>query len=151
MSEIKDLLDRFRRGGDVLDAAAASVKDFDRAPNGKWTPRQIIAHVADAEVVWAMRFRQLIAEDHPTMPGWDQEKWTAKLDYQRRDPSQSLATFRQLRAENATLLDGLNEEDFARSGTHTTRGTTTIEGFLKLATDHAESHARQIREMNGSV
>lgn len=150
MSEIKNLLDRFRDGGQVLDAAVSGVRNFDDAAPGKWIARKILAHVADAEVVWAMRFRQLIAEDSPTMPGWDQEKWTAKLDYERRDPAQSLATFRQLRGENYVLLEGIAEEDFSRSGTHTIRGTMTMKDFLKLATDHVESHARQITEMKGN-
>jgi len=148
MSELSELLDRFGKGGEVLDSAAAGVQDFDAAAPGKWTARQILAHVADAEVVWAMRFRQLIAEDNPTMAGWDQDKWTTNLDYARRDPQQSLATFRQIRGENRVLLEGIRDEDLARSGTHTLRGTKTLGEFLKLATDHVESHAKQIREMS---
>jgi len=133
-----------------LEAASAALTDFDSAAPGKWTPRQILAHVADAEVVWAMRFRQLIAEDNPTMAGWDQDKWTAKLDYSRRSPAQSLATLRQIRQENYELLRGIPEEDFARSGTHTTRGTKTLREFVELATTHVESHARQLRDVASS-
>src|ERR1051325_2604578 len=110
MPDIPALLERFRRGPELLAVVLTGVfgeeEDFVPAP-GKWTARQIVAHLADGELVAAHRFRQMIAEDNPTLVAFDQDKWTANLDYVKRKPKAALETFRRLRAENYELLKDL--------------------------------------------
>jgi hypothetical protein len=110
MSDLPALLERFRRGPEVLAMVLTGVfgeeEDFVPAP-GKWSARQIIAHLADAELVGAHRMRQVIAEDNPTLIAYDQDAWTRNLDYARRKPKQSLEAFRRIRAENYELLKEL--------------------------------------------
>src|SRR5207248_8502547 len=88
---LTDLLERFRRGPEVLAMVLTGVfgeeEDFVPAP-GKWSIRQIVAHLADGELVGAHRLRQVIAEDHPTLIAFDQDKWTQNLDYAKRKPKQ---------------------------------------------------------------
>ena len=148
MNDIPDLLERFRRGSELIAAittgAAGSELDFVPAP-GKWSIRQIIAHVADTELVMAQRFRQIAAEENPTIVAFDQEAWARGLDYARRKPAASLDTFRRLRAENHELLKGLPETAFARTGNHTARGTVVLQFLVELAANHSEKHAQQIQ------
>ncbi|HEV3200892.1 MAG TPA: DinB family protein [Bryobacteraceae bacterium] len=150
MSEIPTLLERFRRGAELLAVVLTGVfgeeEDFAPAP-GKWTVRQIVAHLADAEMVGAHRFRQVIAEDNPTLIAYSQDAWTANLDYARRKPKQSLETFRRIRAENYELLKGLPESAFERAGNHTENGRMTLRQLLEGYAGHAESHARQLQEI----
>src|SRR5215471_9231829 len=119
MSGIAALLERYRRGPELLAVVLTGVfgeeEDFKPAP-GKWSVRQIVAHVADAELVSAHRFRQLVAEDTPTLIAFDQNAWAANLDYAHRKPKQSLETFRRIRAENYELLKNLSEAVFDRAG-----------------------------------
>ena len=107
-----------------------------------------MAHLADAEMVGAHRFRQVIAEDNPTLIAYDQDAWAANLDYARRKPKQSLETFRRIRAENYELLKGLPEGAFARAGNHTENGPMTLRQMLEGYAGHAESHARQLQAMS---
>jgi len=148
MNEISDLLERFRRGPELLAVVLTGVfgeeEDFVPAP-GKWSIRQIVAHVADAEIVCAHRMRQIIAEDSPTLIAFDQEAWTQNLDYARRKPKQSLESFRRVRGENYELLKGLPEAAYARTGNHSERGPITLRFQLELLAEHAESHARQMQ------
>ena len=148
MSDTADLLERFRRGPELLAVVLTGVfgeeEDFVPAP-GKWSIRQIIAHVADTEVVCAQRLRQIIAEDHPTLIGFDQEAWSRNLDYARRKPKQSLESFRRMRAENYELLKGLPEAAYARSGNHNERGPVTLRAQVEILAQHAENHARQMQ------
>jgi hypothetical protein len=150
MSEISELLDRFRRGPELLAVVLTGVfgeeEDFVPAP-GKWSARQIVAHLADAEVVCAHRLRQVIAEDNPTLVNVDQDAWAARLDYAARKPKQSLETFRRVRAENHALLKDLPESAFARVGTHTEAGPLTLRALLERGAAHAESHSRQLQEL----
>jgi len=147
MSEIPDLLERFRRGPELLAMVLTGVfgeeEDFVPA-QGKWSIRQIIAHLSDSELVCAHRMRQIIAEDQPTLIAFDQEAWTSNLDYARRKPKQSLESFRRLRGENYDLLKALPEAAYARTGNHSERGPITLRFQVELLAEHAESHARQI-------
>jgi len=149
MSDIPALLERFRRGAELLAVVLTGVfgeeEDFVPAP-GKWSIRQIVAHLADAELVGAHRFRQVIAEDNPTLVAMDQDAWARNLDYARRKPKQSLETFRRIRAENYDLLKGLPETAFERSGNHTEDGPMTLLHLLEGFAAHAETHARQLQE-----
>lgn len=149
-ADLAALLERYRRGPELLAVVLTGVfgeeEDFSRAP-GKWSIRQIIAHLADAELVGAHRFRQIIAEDSPTIVAFDQDAWARNLDYPRRKPKQSLETFRRLRAENYDLLKSLSDDAFERAGNHTESGRLTLRQLLERHASHAESHARQMQEI----
>ena len=148
MSDVPALLERFRRGPELLAVVLTGVfgeeEDFLPAP-GKWSIRQIVAHLADAEMVGAHRFRQVIAEANPTLVAFDQDAWARNLDYARRKPKQSLETFRRIRAENYELLKGLPETVFERAGNHTQNGPMTLLRLLEGYANHAETHARQLQ------
>lgn len=150
MSDIPALLERFRRGPEVLAMVLTGVfgeeEDFVIAP-GKWSIRQIIAHLADTELLLATRFRFVIAQDNPTLVASDQEAWARNLDYSRRKPKQSLETLRRLRAENYELLKATPESAFTRQGTHTERGVVTLTGLVEDYCGHTENHARQMHEI----
>ena len=130
----------------VLTGVFGEEEDFVRAP-GKWSIRQIIAHLADSELVGAHRMRQVIAEDNPTLIAFDQDAWTRNLDYARRKPKQSLETFRRIRAENYELLKELPASAFERTGNHSENGAMTLLRLLEVYAQHAESHARQMVEI----
>lgn len=128
----------------VLTGVFGDEEDFVTEP-GKWSIRQIVAHLADAELVGAHRFRQLVAEENPTLVAFDQNLWTKNLDYAKRKPKQSLESFRRLRAESYDLLKDLPGDAFARAGNHTERGRITLGELLEGYAGHAESHARQMQ------
>jgi hypothetical protein len=128
----------------VMTGVFGEEEDFAPAP-GKWSARQIMAHLADAEVVCAHRCRQIAAEDNPTLIAFDQELWARNLNYAGRKPKQSLETFRRLRAENCELLRALPESAFERAGTHTEAGRMTLRALVERNVQHTESHARQLQ------
>jgi hypothetical protein len=148
MNELADLLERFRRGAELVavatTGAAGPMLDFQPAP-GKWGVRTIVCHLADTETVLAMRLRQVIAEDNPLLPVIDQDAWAERLDYSKRKLSPALEGFRRTRAENYELLKDLPEAVFARTGQHTKRGTITLLELLRIFAEHAEKHVQQIQ------
>jgi len=153
MSELANLLERFRRGAELVAVATTGVAgpalDFQPA-EGKWGVRTIVCHLADTEMVLAMRLRQVIAEDHPMMPAMDQNAWADRLAYGKRKLSPALETFRRTRAENYELLKDLPEETFARTGQHAERGSVTLLDLLRIYAEHAEKHVQQIQAARAS-
>ncbi len=148
-----ELLERFRRGAELIavtmTGAAGPELDFSPQP-GKWSIRQIVCHLADAEIVGAERFRRIIAEDHPSILAFDQDAWAERLDYKRRRISQAIETFRRIRGENYDLLSALSEETFERSGVHSERGTVKLVDLVRAYAEHAEKHAMQIRDLRAA-
>lgn len=148
MSDIPELLERLRRGAELVAVSitGAAGSEFDFVPEpGKWSIRQIVAHLSDSEIAAAMRLRRIIAEDNPRLEAYDQDAWANNLDYGRRKPSQALETFRRIRAENYELLKELPEAVFDRVGLHSERGPLTLKRLTQLIAEHAESHAAQLR------
>ena len=136
MSEIAELLERYRRGPEVvatlMTGAAGAELDFRPAPD-RWTLRQIVAHLADSELVGSDRFRRVIAEENPTLIGYDQNAWAANLNYAKRKTSESVEMFRRLRADCYELLKDLPAGTFERKGNHSEIGTVTLAATVGAA------------------
>ncbi len=152
-ASIRELLERYRRGPEliatVMTGAAGAELDFAPEPD-KWSARQILAHLADSEIVGSDRIRRVIAEDNPTLVAYDQNAWAARLGYERRRTAEALEFFRRLRAENYQLLSSLPEECFQRWGTHTERGRITLLELVASDVEHVEKHARQIQAVRAA-
>jgi hypothetical protein len=148
-NEISELLERFRRGAELVAAVTtgASNVELDFTPEGGWSVRQIVCHLGDAEMVGAGRFRQTIAEENPKISAYDQDAWAARLNYRERKISEALDTFRTVRAVNYDLLKGQPESSFARTAVHAERGPLTLADLLRIYAEHAEKHAQQIQRV----
>jgi hypothetical protein len=147
MSELNDLLERFRRGPELVAVAATGASNVElnfKPSPGAWSLRQIVCHLSDSEMVGAYRFRSVIAEDNPSLPAYDQNAWADRLDYNSRKISSALENFRRVRLENYELLRGLPDDAFSRRGVHSQRGPVTLLDLLRIYAEHAEGHARQM-------
>lgn len=153
MSEIADLLERFRRGAELvamsMTGAAGAELDFVPEP-GKWSVRQILCHLADSEIAGATRFRQVIAEDRPALQSYDEKAWADNLDYGKRKASPVIETFRRIRGENHELLKDLPPEAYDRVGIHSGKGPLTLLDLLRIYTVHAEKHSMQVRTVRAA-
>ncbi|HLJ50919.1 MAG TPA: DinB family protein [Bryobacteraceae bacterium] len=152
MSEHSDLLERLRRGAELvavsITGAAGPELDYTPKP-GAWSIRQIVAHLSDSEIVATMRMRRIIAEDRPKLEAYDQNAWATGLDYASRKTSQTLETFRRIRAENYELLKDLPVDAFERIGVHSERGPISLLQVVQDVAEHAENHAQQLRNRRG--
>jgi len=141
--------DGYRVISDVLQKITTEELDARPGP-GRWTAREIIHHLADSEMTAAVRLRLLLAQDHPTIYGYDQEQFAKRLHYDRPHET-SIETFRWARESTAEILERLEPAEWIRRGTHTEAGGYGVEAWLQTYADHAHRHARQIREARGST
>jgi hypothetical protein len=148
------LVARYRDGADVFEAAVAGVADaeLDARPfASEWTVREIAHHLADGELNSAIRLRRLIAEDHPTLPGYDENAFARLLHYGERPIGPSLAAVRAARASTLQLLETLTEAEWNRTGTHTEHGAYSVEAWLRDYATHPQDHAEQARRVLEAV
>jgi len=142
----KELLDQYKDGYRVVaeSLVGADDEELDVQPApGKWSAREVVHHLADSEMMAAVRARLLIAVDRPQIVGFDQDEFARRLHYDRPIEA-SLDAFKSARRTTAELLDKLNEAEWKREGTHTEHGRYTLERWLEIYAKHAHGHAEQI-------
>jgi hypothetical protein len=114
---------------------------------GKWSPAQIVAHLADCELVFGFRLRQTLAEDAPTIQPFDQDKWAAT--YGDVPVSQALEVFRAMRGWNLRLMGLALPEAAGRPVTHPERGTMTFLTIVETMAGHDLNHLGQLEKIGG--
>jgi len=144
------LIAQYRDGYRVVREALAGITEdeLDRAADGGWTPRQIAHHLADSEMMSAVRIRRLLAEAKPVIHGYDEKAFAERLTGDRPiEPS--LEAMRWARETCGQLLDRMTDADWRIAGTHTESGRYTTEDWLRIYAAHAHEHADQIRHARG--
>ncbi len=111
---------------------------------GKWSIAEIVAHLADAEIVASWRMRSIIGASGTTIQPFDQDVWTSVFQYAKRDAKQSVEVFRVLRENNLSMLKALPREDWEKFGMHLERGKETITHLTRMFAGHDTNHVRQI-------
>jgi DinB superfamily len=148
--ERQKLIAQYRDGHRVVMEALAGITEdeLDRADGDGWSPRQVVHHLADSEMMSALRIRRLLAEPQPVIHGYDEKRFADRLTLDRPiEPS--LEAMRWARETSAQLLDRMTAADWTIVGTHTESGRFGTEDWLRIYASHAHEHASQIRRARG--
>ena len=138
----------------ALERAVAGVDDeLLRRPEraGKWSINEVVAHLADSDLVWGYRLRRVLADERPQITGYDQDQWADRLRYSEARLADSLALFAANRAANLRLVRAATPEDLQRVGVHSERGEESAAHMLKLYAAHDLVHLRQIDRIKAAV
>ena len=125
--------------------AGRNDQQLSRRPGaGRWSVREILAHLADCEVVTAWRLRTILATSGATLQPFDQDRWAAVFKYDQVSPSDSLDLFEANRRGNLTLLRSLDPTLFDNFGMHQERGRESVSHLIRLNAGHDLNHLRQV-------
>ncbi len=136
----------------VISATASRLKEIAKslgdsrmskspAP-GKWSPREILVHLADCELAFGFRYRQALAEENHVVQPFDQDKWAKP--YSAYNAGQALDTFTTLRTWNLTLIGSLTPEQMLKPVRHPERGEMIFRELVETAAGHDINHLRQL-------
>jgi hypothetical protein len=131
----------------LLEAIGPAALATPPAP-GKWSPAEIVAHLADCELVFAFRLRQTLAEDNPVVQPFDQEKWAAV--YPGISAAHALATFAAVRKWNLELLGRVLPAAANRPVNHPERGAMTFLTIVETMAGHDINHLEQLARIAAS-
>ena len=115
---------------------------FDRshAP-GKWTAREVLVHLAQAEMVFSNRLRFALAEKDYRVQPFDQDAWmTLEPDV---DGYTALAAYLALRRMNVALCKSLSPAQRAKTFTHPQHGDISVEWVMTFFAGHDLNHLPQ--------
>ena len=135
---------------DVLDALiqGLSAEHLGHRPApGKWCIREIVAHLADDELVGAYRIRLILSAPGTAIQAFDQDVWARTGRYSTHDITDSLALYRVLRFANLKLLRSLNAQEWDLFGVHAERGIESLRDIALYFAGHDINHFRQIESI----
>ncbi|MFL6303175.1 MAG: DinB family protein [Candidatus Sulfotelmatobacter sp.] len=118
-----------------------------RSEPAKWSISEIVAHLADAEIVASWRMRSVIGENGITIQPFDQDSWASVFEYRGRDARRSLEIFRILRENNLAMLKEIPRETWNNYGMHLERGKETIAHLTRMFAGHDTNHVLQIERI----
>jgi uncharacterized damage-inducible protein DinB len=146
---------------DVLERTESALREAVRglsaerlvAPEapGKWSVRHVIQHLADSELAWGWRLRLVLAQDRPTLTGYDQDAWATRLHYEDIEVDDALDVFGTLRRANLRLLRRASPDELARVGVHAERGDESVAHMMRLYAGHDLLHLRQVARIREAV
>lgn len=116
------------------------------ASDGGWGVVENLCHLRDWEEVFLERAHAIVEQERPLLPAYDDELWAIERDYRGQDPARTLDQFRELRTRLVTLLTGLDQAAWDRTGQHASFGEITLHWLANHICDHGEDHLKQIRE-----
>ena len=147
-------------GEEPLVVQAATAKKLERLIEGvpiaelrkrpapeKWSVSEIVAHLADGEIVGAFRIRFILGSPGSPVVAYDADTWVTSGHYDKRDPVMSVEQFRVLREANLALLKSLTPEQWKLCGVHSERGQESIEHIVRMFAGHDINHLQQIKNI----
>lgn len=133
----------------TLADALGSAKIVAAPAPGKWSPREILCHLADCEIAFGFRLRQTLAEDNHTIQPFDQEKWAST--YANLSAPEALAAFAALRRWNILLIEGALADFADKPVTHPERGVMTFATIVETMAGHDLNHIAQLERLAGQA
>ena len=133
----------YRAGGNVLSEAVAglSESELDAVPvAGTWSIRQIVAHLADSDLIGAERMKRVIAMEEPALLAYDENAFAARLGYESQDVGLSCQLFALNRELMAGVLEKLPDEAFERVGHHSEDGRERLSDLVEKYVGHLTHH-----------
>jgi uncharacterized damage-inducible protein DinB len=146
---IKEIVEQYAAGAETINQAIAGLsrEDLNALPvPGTWSIQQIVLHLMDSDLISSDRMKRVIAEENPTLIGFDETAFARGLFYEALDAGLAAELFAKNRQLMAETLRRVPDEAFDRFGTHSERGRVTLGQLVQGMVDHLEHHLRFLRE-----
>jgi len=144
-----------------LEAAEKSPKEIAAAVSGlspatlhykpspeKWCILEILGHLADIEIVYAYRLRQMLADEKPVIAPMDQDAWAKHLGYMETPAPELVALYGLNRHHTLRLLRRLRHGDLEKSAFHPERKQdVTVARLVEMMAGHGTNHLEQIEKL----
>jgi uncharacterized damage-inducible protein DinB len=113
----------------------------------KWSVAEILAHLADVEIVIGWRMRSILGAPGTPVQAYDQNAWVTTGHYDKRDPRKSIELHRVVREANLALLKSISPNQWKQYGQHAERGQESVEHIVRMVAGHDVNHIQQIERI----
>ena len=111
---------------------------------GKWTVKEILHHIADAETVLYDRIRRIISEEKPVIWAFDQDAWCKALNYKEMPLIQNEIIYQSVRDSITGLAENFYLKLADKEFIHSETGLRTLKDEFDKVAVHNKHHLEQI-------
>lgn len=149
--ELKKHLDAAENSPKQIAAAVLGLPEktlrYKPSPD-KWCILEILGHLADIEILYACRIRQMLADKDPVIAPIDQDDWAKSLGYLESSPPELVALYGLNRHANVRLLRRLKAVDLQKSARHPELDLrVTVADYVGMMSKHGLNHLEQIERL----
>jgi hypothetical protein len=119
------------------------------AAPGEWSAPQVLGHLRDAALVYALRFRFIVLNPETFMPNMDEERWVSESRETGADVPALLETIAASRNDIARLLSRISDGEWQRSGLHEVLGPVVLDEYVRHQVVHERGHLVQLTRALG--
>ena len=112
---------------------------------GKWTLKEVLSHVNDAERVFSYRMLSIGRGDPSPLPSFDENVWVPASGANDRSAASLVLEFAAIRASTVQLAGSLTAEAFVRRGTASGK-TISVRALAFVCAGHERHHLNIVRE-----
>ena len=131
----------------VLASVPLEREEYRYAP-GKWTIRDVVGHILDAERVFGYRALCVARGDKASLPGFEENDYAANAGSDRRTLASFAAEFTSLRASHVLMLQHVDDAGWVRVGTANALPVTP-RSLAYILVGHVRHHVAVLREKYG--
>jgi len=131
----------------LLTRVSTAQETYRYAP-GKWSVKEVVGHMADAERVFAYRALRFSRNDSTPLPGFDQDAYVAAAHFERRALPDLAAELYHQRTANLLLFRGFDAEEALRTGTASDH-PFSVRALAYILAGHERHHVRILQERYG--
>ena len=127
-----------------LESISPSKYDY-RYAEGKWTIKEVLQHVTDAERVFAYRALRFARKDPTFLPGFDENAFAENAKADKRDWNNLVEEFKVVRMSSEYLFASFDHDQLDASGTANNNSVYVL-GIGFLLVGHSLHHMKVIKE-----
>jgi uncharacterized damage-inducible protein DinB len=146
-----DILDLLRANGEEISTLLSTVteaKGGHRYAEGKWTVRDLLGHVIDAERIFAYRALRIARGDATPLASFEQNDYVRAANADARPVASLARELVAVRASSVLLLESLPDEAWGCVGMASDKAVT-VRALAYIILGHARHHIGVLREKYG--
>ncbi len=128
----------------LLSGRAESDGDLRYAP-GKWTVKEVLGHICDAERIFAYRALRISRNDPTPMEGFDENDYVRNAPFARLSLADLIEDYIGVRRATITLFRNLDEAAWTRRGV-ANKNEVTLLALAYIIAGHELHHRKMIEE-----
>ncbi len=115
----------------------------------RFSPREVVAHLADWEPLLRERVRQAVERPGSKIVGEDETRRAKERRYDQSDVANELDSFDRERRKTVEYVQSLRPEDFEKVAIHTERGPLSARDLVEMLVGHDMYHVEQLTNFLG--
>ena len=150
VADESDVVATLERQRDELAAlpAAAGERETHRYADGKWSVREVVGHLGDAERVFGYRLFCISRGEQQSLPGFDENTYAARSGADARPLAELVAELLALREVNLGVVRRLEGATWEQRGVANNH-PITVRALVYVLAGHARHHLDILRERYG--